>query len=84
MKRVTLYTDGACSGNPGVGGYGAVFNIPQKQPEMYAKALVDFCGKYKDKTVPIETVKKNYRQYTIKHISDLFKKELNDCNGEKS
>lgn len=24
MKKVTLYTDGACSGNPGVGGYGAV------------------------------------------------------------
>lgn len=24
MKRVTLYTDGACSGNPGIGGYGAV------------------------------------------------------------
>jgi ribonuclease HI len=24
MKQVTLYTDGACSGNPGVGGYGAV------------------------------------------------------------
>ena len=23
-KRVTLYTDGACSGNPGVGGWGAV------------------------------------------------------------
>ena len=24
MKRVTLYTDGACSGNPGIGGWGAV------------------------------------------------------------
>ena len=24
MKKVTLYTDGACSGNPGVGGWGAV------------------------------------------------------------
>ncbi len=24
MKKVTLYTDGACSGNPGVGGYGAI------------------------------------------------------------
>ena len=24
MKRVTLYTDGACSCNPGVGGWGAV------------------------------------------------------------
>ena len=24
MKRVVLYTDGACSGNPGIGGWGAV------------------------------------------------------------
>ncbi|MBQ2753434.1 MAG: ribonuclease HI [Firmicutes bacterium] len=24
MKNVTIYTDGACSGNPGKGGYGAV------------------------------------------------------------
>ncbi len=24
MKKVTVYTDGACSGNPGVGGWGAI------------------------------------------------------------
>ena len=24
MKKVTLYTDGACSGNPGAGGYGGI------------------------------------------------------------
>ena len=24
MKRVTLYTDGSCSGNPGIGGYGCL------------------------------------------------------------
>ena len=24
LKKVTIYTDGACSGNPGVGGWGAV------------------------------------------------------------
>lgn len=24
MKKVTIYTDGACSGNPGTGGWGAV------------------------------------------------------------
>lgn len=32
MKKVTLYTDGACSGNPGVGGWGAVlmFNGHEK------------------------------------------------------
>ncbi len=27
MKRVTLYTDGACSGNPGPGGFGAVLQF---------------------------------------------------------
>ena len=26
MFNVTIYTDGACSGNPGVGGYGAILN----------------------------------------------------------
>ena len=33
MKKVTLYTDGACSGNPGVGGWGAVlmFNGHEKR-----------------------------------------------------
>lgn len=24
MKKITLYTDGACSGNPGIGGWGAI------------------------------------------------------------
>ncbi|MCD8371982.1 MAG: ribonuclease HI, partial [Clostridia bacterium] len=33
MKQVILYTDGACSGNPGVGGWGAVlmYNGHEKQ-----------------------------------------------------
>ncbi len=33
MKKVTLYTDGACSGNPGIGGWGAVlmFKGAEKQ-----------------------------------------------------
>ncbi len=33
MKEVTLYTDGACSGNPGVGGWGAVliYNTKEKR-----------------------------------------------------
>ncbi len=33
MKKVTLYTDGACSGNPGKGGWGAVlmFNGHEKR-----------------------------------------------------
>ena len=33
MKKVEIYTDGACSGNPGKGGWGAVliYNSKEKQ-----------------------------------------------------
>lgn len=29
---IVIYTDGACSGNPGIGGWGAVILIPEKNP----------------------------------------------------
>ncbi|MDO4568487.1 MAG: ribonuclease HI [Clostridia bacterium] len=34
MKLVTVYTDGACSGNPGPGGYGAVLMYRGKAREL--------------------------------------------------
>lgn len=34
LKEVTLYTDGACSGNPGPGGYGAVLIYKDTKKEM--------------------------------------------------
>ena len=34
MKRVTLYTDGACSGNPGPGGWGAVLLFEEHRREL--------------------------------------------------
>ncbi len=34
MKRVTLYTDGACSGNPGIGGWGAVLIYNGKEKRI--------------------------------------------------
>ena len=39
MKQVTLYTDGACSGNPGKGGWGAVliYKSVQKEFSGYAE-----------------------------------------------
>ena len=36
MKKVKIYTDGACSGNPGPGGWGAVL--------MYGKAKKELSG----------------------------------------
>ncbi len=42
MKKVTIYTDGACSGNPGPGGWGAVL--------MYGQAKKEISGAKKETT----------------------------------
>ena len=34
MKTVTLYTDGACSGNPGPGGWGAILEYNGVEKEL--------------------------------------------------
>ena len=34
MKIVTLYTDGACSGNPGPGGWGAILEFKGTEKEL--------------------------------------------------
>jgi ribonuclease HI len=36
MKEVTIYTDGACLGNPGPGGYGAVLLYGARRKELSA------------------------------------------------
>lgn len=30
--KISIYTDGACSGNPGIGGWGVVILIPRENP----------------------------------------------------
>ena len=34
MKNVTIYTDGACSGNPGPGGWAAILKFGQHEKEL--------------------------------------------------
>ena len=34
MKQVTIYTDGACSGNPGPGGWAAILQYGARQKEI--------------------------------------------------
>lgn len=34
MKKVTIYTDGACSGNPGAGGWGTILDYMGKRKEL--------------------------------------------------
>ena len=34
MKKITIYTDGACSGNPGPGGWGAILMYGKNSREL--------------------------------------------------
>ena len=34
MKKITIYTDGACSGNPGPGGWGAILMYGEHKKEL--------------------------------------------------
>lgn len=36
LKHVTIHTDGACSGNPGPGGYGLILSYGEKRRELSA------------------------------------------------
>lgn len=57
LKKVTIYTDGACSGNPGIGGWGAVLIYGGKELEMS-----DYCkettNNRMEMTAAIEALKK--------------------------
>ena len=35
MQDVVIYTDGACSGNPGPGGYAAIIMYGENKKEIY-------------------------------------------------
>ena len=43
MEKVTIYTDGACSGNPGPGGWGAVlfYKDNKKLTELEVANILD-------------------------------------------
>ena len=35
MKKIEIFTDGACSGNPGPGGYGAILRYKDTSKELW-------------------------------------------------
>lgn len=47
MQKVTIYTDGACRGNPGNGGYGCVLLYTDEKGETHRQ---EFSEGFKDTT----------------------------------
>ena len=69
MKEVTIYTDGACSGNPGPGGWGAVLMFQGKQKEISGGAK-NTTNNIMEITAVIEALKLLKESCKVKIYSD--------------
>ena len=56
MEEITLYTDGACSGNPGPGGWGSILILGENRKEISGGSK-DTTNNIKELTAVIEGLK---------------------------
>lgn len=69
MKEVTIYTDGACSGNPGPGGWGAILMCEGVQKEI-SGAKKDTTNNIMEITAVLEALKLLKVECNVKIYSD--------------
>ena len=84
MYKFKAYTDGACSGNPGVGGWGAVLLAEKNKKIIKRKeisgGLVDTTNNQMELVAAIETLKalKKYTEICIITDSNYVKKGITE------
>lgn len=69
MDEVTIYTDGACSGNPGKGGWGAILMCGKLRKEISGGEL-ETTNNRMELTAPIEALKLLKKPCNVKVYSD--------------
>ena len=69
MDHVTIYTDGACSGNPGKGGWGAILIYGDKKKES-SGAQEETTNNQMELTAPLEALKLLKKPCTVTLYSD--------------
>jgi ribonuclease HI len=68
-KQVELFTDGACRGNPGPGGWGALLRYDGREKELYGGAK-DTTNNRMELTAVIEGLNSLKRQCSVKITTD--------------
>ena len=69
LEDVTMYTDGACSGNPGKGGWGAILMCKGKMKEI-SGGEKETTNNRMELTAPIEALKLLKKPCNVKIYSD--------------
>ena len=67
---IEIYTDGACSGNPGIGGWGAVILINTDQPILLNGGENETTNNRMELTAAIQALKHFEKKQSIKLITD--------------
>ena len=70
MEKVTIYTDGACSGNPGPGGWGAVLMYKENKKEI-SGSKQDTTNNVMELTAVIEALKNLKFPCEVELYSDI-------------
>ena len=82
MDKIEIYTDGACKGNPGIGGWGAVLIAGTKEKELFGgekettNNRMELMAVIQALTVlkrPCEIVLHTDSQYVLKGITEWIK-----------
>lgn len=69
MKEVTIYTDGACSGNPGAGGWGTILQYKDIKKEL-SGGMVETTNNRMELTAVIEGLKALKESCKVTVITD--------------
>src|SRR2546421_11905763 len=68
--RVQIWTDGACSGNPGPGGWGALLRCGEIEKELYGGEAGGTTNNRMELTAPIQALQSLTRPVTVRLYTD--------------
>jgi ribonuclease HI len=69
-QAVEIYTDGACSGNPGPGGWGAVLTYGRHERELYGGEATPTTNNRMELTAPIRALESLTRPSQVRVYTD--------------
>lgn len=70
MRKITLYSDGACSGNPGPGGYGAIISYADRVSQDFSKGYQHTTNNRMELMGIIEPLESLEDEYEIHIVTD--------------
>lgn len=81
---LNFYYNDDCPTLPVLKQYSMALNVKMEEPitDELINQIVDFCTKYKGRTIPFSQIEQQYEQYTPKYVGNIFYKTLQTAINE--